>query len=85
MTTDAHQYLTPQELADLIRVPLATVYGWRHKGEGPPCMKVGRHLRYRLRDVEAWLDGLVSHDNGPMPRPMSSNGLLSVKSTSSTR
>ncbi|HWT78644.1 MAG TPA: helix-turn-helix domain-containing protein [Candidatus Methylomirabilis sp.] len=45
-----------KEVSELLRVPVATVYAWRHKGEGPPGIKVGRHIRFRRRDVESWLD-----------------------------
>ena len=50
------QLLSPQELSEFLHVPLATVYGWRHKSEGPPGIKVGRHVRYRRNVVEKWLD-----------------------------
>jgi predicted DNA-binding transcriptional regulator AlpA len=35
-------------------VPLQTVYSWNSTGDGPRYLKVGRYVRYRLRDVEAW-------------------------------
>lgn len=54
----SRQFLTPQDLAELLQVPLTTIYGWRYKGAGPRGMKVGRHVRYRRADVETWLDGL---------------------------
>ena len=44
--------LSPEELASYLGVPLATVYRWRSRREGPPGMRVGRHVRYRLRDVD---------------------------------
>jgi len=44
------------ELAAYLDLPEATLYQWRYRGEGPPSIKVGRHVRYRLRDVDAWLD-----------------------------
>lgn len=48
--------LTVRELADYLQVPPQTVYTWRHRGEGPPAIKVGRrHLRFREEDVQAWL------------------------------
>lgn len=49
--------LTVQEVAAFLRVPVATLYGWRHKRVGPPAMKIGRHLRYRVHDVHSWLRG----------------------------
>lgn len=47
--------LSPQDLADLCQVPLATVYRWNHYGYGPLPLRIGRHVRYRPSDVEAWL------------------------------
>jgi excisionase family DNA binding protein len=48
--------LSPEELASYLGVPLATVYRWRSRREGPPGIRVGRHVRYRQKDVERWLD-----------------------------
>jgi len=47
--------LTPMELAKALQVPLATIYRWNHRGIGPLPLHVGRHVRYREEDVEAWL------------------------------
>ncbi|MFC5887445.1 helix-turn-helix domain-containing protein [Kitasatospora sp. CM 4170] len=47
---------TAEELAAYLGVPLGTVYAWRHRSQGPAAIKVGRHLRYRWAEVEAWLD-----------------------------
>ncbi|MFJ6621211.1 helix-turn-helix transcriptional regulator [Kitasatospora sp. NPDC091335] len=59
-TADRRPLATAQELADHLQVPLDTVYGWKHRGQGPKAIKVGRHLRYRWTEVEAWLDDLSS-------------------------
>ncbi|MFE7192850.1 helix-turn-helix transcriptional regulator [Kitasatospora sp. NPDC057541] len=56
-TTDRRPLATAEELAAYLGVPLGTVYAWRHRGQGPTAIKVGRHLRYRWTEVEAWLDG----------------------------
>jgi len=37
-------------------VPLTTLYQWRTKGTAPRAVKVGRHIRFRPSDVEAWCD-----------------------------
>ncbi len=29
---------------------------WRYRGGGPPFIRVGRRIRYRWSDVQAWLD-----------------------------
>ncbi|WP_377681048.1 helix-turn-helix transcriptional regulator [Micrococcus luteus] len=47
-------HLTPQDLAAREGVPVATVYNWRTSGYGPRGFRVGKYLRYRLEDVEAW-------------------------------
>jgi excisionase family DNA binding protein len=48
---------TPEQVADYLAVPLKTLYAWRHRGDGPPAIRVGRHLRYKPADLEAWLAG----------------------------
>lgn len=47
--------LTTEEVAELLQVPVATIYGWRVRREGPPAIRVGRHLRFRREAVERWL------------------------------
>lgn len=46
--------LSNQDLADRYNISLDTVRKWRAEGRGPRAIKVGRHVRYRLEDVEAW-------------------------------
>ncbi|OPC83207.1 DNA-binding protein [Embleya scabrispora] len=53
---DTRKLASAEELADHLGVPLATLYAWNHRGLGPASIKVGRHLRYRWSEVEAWLD-----------------------------
>lgn len=50
------EFFSPDELADFLGIPVKSVYQWRHRGTGPVGIKVGRHVRYRRRDVDAWLD-----------------------------
>jgi excisionase family DNA binding protein len=47
--------LTVKQLAMYLDVPVATLYAWRHRRQGPPGFRAGRHLRYRLSDVERWI------------------------------
>lgn len=49
--------MSPYEVASYLGVPLRTVYRWRTRGEGPRGYRVGRHVRYRIADVERWLEG----------------------------
>ncbi|MFJ3100949.1 helix-turn-helix transcriptional regulator [Streptomyces sp. NPDC086835] len=49
------RFLTPVDLADLLGVPVETVYQWRRKDTGPRGFRVGRHLRFDPEDVRAWV------------------------------
>lgn len=45
----------------------ATLSRWRYAGKGPRFVKVGRLVRYKLSDVEAWLsqqERTSTSDNG---------------------
>ena len=48
--------LSIPELADYLRVPIATIYQWRHHHRGPASYRIGRHVRYRQSDIEHWLE-----------------------------
>ena len=60
----AERHLSMQDLADREGVSLAAVRLWRTKGYGPRGMKIGKYVRYRLADVQAWEESLVNHPNG---------------------
>jgi predicted DNA-binding transcriptional regulator AlpA len=49
--------LSAQDLADYLELPVATIYAWRYRGQGPRGFRAGRHLRYRWLDVERWISG----------------------------
>jgi excisionase family DNA binding protein len=63
--------LSVQDLAATLQVPVATIYRWRYTEDGPPRIRVGRHLRFRESDVEAWLrrreDKSVRSATPPLP------------------
>ncbi|MGA5220161.1 helix-turn-helix domain-containing protein [Streptomyces cinereoruber] len=56
------RYLTPTDLADLLGVPLETIYQWRRKRTGPHGFRVGVHLRYDPEDVRAWVGSLMDQE-----------------------
>jgi predicted DNA-binding transcriptional regulator AlpA len=47
--------LTLQEVADMTRLPVATLRWMRHRGDGPPMFRLGRRLMATEEDVEAWV------------------------------
>ena len=55
MSDDIERLLTINELATMLGIPVDTLYGWRHRGEGPQGYRIGRHVRYRRAVVETWL------------------------------
>jgi excisionase family DNA binding protein len=52
------RYLSAVEVAELLGVPIATIYRWRYQRMGPPGFRVGRHLRYDPRAVHEWVKSL---------------------------
>ncbi|HMH93698.1 MAG TPA: helix-turn-helix domain-containing protein, partial [Streptosporangiaceae bacterium] len=48
---------SPEEVGDYLGgISPDTLKDWRHKHEGPKYIPVGKHVRYDLDDVDAWLD-----------------------------
>jgi excisionase family DNA binding protein len=48
--------LTIDDLSDHLGVPKNTLYQWRTKGYGPTGRRIGKHVRYRPEDVDAWVE-----------------------------
>jgi len=47
--------MTTDEVAAYLKVSVGTIHQWRYRGQGPRAAKVGRALRFRRGDVQAWL------------------------------
>lgn len=45
-----------EDLAEYLDLPVKTLYKWRQEGTGPDSVRVGRHVRYFVTDVQAWLE-----------------------------
>ncbi len=52
----ADVWLTTEGVARFLEVSPASVRGWRYRGTGPRGVRLGRGVRYRLADIEAWVD-----------------------------
>jgi hypothetical protein len=48
--------LTAEDAGQYVGYTAAALRKWREKGKGPCYIKVGRSVRYRIRDLDAWLD-----------------------------
>lgn len=58
----AERLLSVQELAMYLEVPVKTIYAWRYHRTGPRGFHVGKHLRFRWSDVEAWVAALIAEE-----------------------
>jgi predicted DNA-binding transcriptional regulator AlpA len=48
--------LTPAQVVELLSVgSTRSLESWRRRGEGPPFVRVGKQVRYRASDLQAWL------------------------------
>jgi excisionase family DNA binding protein len=60
--------VTLSELASQLGVSLQTLYDLRSQGRGPRGFRVGRELRFRVSEVEAWLAQMEADDAERHPR-----------------
>lgn len=59
--------LSIETLAEYVGVPVVTIYRWRTEGKGPCAMRIGRHIKFALSDVQAWLDTVREAEPGSDP------------------
>ena len=52
----ADEWLSLEQIADELQLPLRTLYAQRSKGEGVPGYKIGKHVRVRRTDLNSWLE-----------------------------
>lgn len=49
------EFMTIEEVADYLRVPVSSVYKLAQRGK-IPASKVGRHWRFRREFIDRWVD-----------------------------
>ena len=54
--------MTLSELAAFLSVSNQALYDLRSKGRGPRGFRVGRELRFRTAEIEAWIAAMESAD-----------------------
>lgn len=70
MTNDTHEvFLTVTELSARYGGKLAvrTFNNWRTVGGGPPFLKIGGRVLYRLSDVIAWENARIARSTSEYP------------------
>ena len=55
--------LSLSELCSQLQVSAQTIYDLRSQGRGPRGFRVGRELRFRVSEIDAWLTRLESEDD----------------------
>ncbi len=53
---DLDALMAEVQAADFLRVSIRTLQAWRCRGAGPAFVRVGRSIRYRRRDLLAWIE-----------------------------
>ena len=53
--------LTAEDIAKMHKVDKRTVYRWTQSGVLPAPVQIGRTLRWRQQDIDAWHDYLREH------------------------
>lgn len=53
------EFLTIQELANLLNVSRGTLNKWRRNEVGPPELKVDNTVRFRRSDVDQWVEMMM--------------------------
>ena len=48
--------LSTFEAAEFLGVPRETLAVWRMRKTGPRYSKIGRHVKYRQADLDAWVE-----------------------------
>jgi excisionase family DNA binding protein len=61
-SSDFESVLSISDLAAHLGVPIQTIYDLRHHGRGPHGFRIGRELKFRASEVEAWLRRLEEND-----------------------
>ena len=55
-TSSPTTLMSVEDLARLLQVPATTIYQWKHRGEGPKPIRIGRYLRFDPADVARWVE-----------------------------
>ena len=53
------RYLSPKEVEQVYGIKVGTLANWRLYAKGPKFVKIGRMIRYRVEDLEAFYSTTV--------------------------
>lgn len=52
--------LTTRQAAEYLSLSKYTLECWRSRGEGPKYLKLGRSVRYRIEDLDAFMQSSIT-------------------------
>lgn len=52
----ATEWLSLEQIAEELGIPLRTLYNRRSQGDGPHGYRIGRHVRVKRADLDAWVE-----------------------------
>lgn len=58
-------YWTVRDLSNYLQIPASTIYWWLSREDGPPAIRVGKHVRFEPDAVKKWIQ---ARDYVPRPR-----------------
>jgi hypothetical protein len=61
---DGKRFVSDIEIERSYGIPKKTLQNWRILGKGPPFRKFGRGVKYEVRLLEVWIDGLPTGGDG---------------------
>jgi predicted site-specific integrase-resolvase len=56
LSLDRDTLLTRAEAAEVLKLREQTLANWAGTGKGPPVVRIGRAVRYRLSDLTRYVD-----------------------------
>ncbi len=61
------QFLTTEQAAQFLGLRPNTLEIWRYRGTGPRFIKCGRAVRYRLTDIESYVEAQTRQSTSQKP------------------
>ncbi|PIE10860.1 MAG: DNA-binding protein [Rhodobacterales bacterium] len=66
---DLDRLVDEKEAANMVCYSVRALQNWRHRGGGPAFVKVSaRSVRYRRRDILAWIDARTVANTSQAPQ-----------------
>jgi excisionase family DNA binding protein len=62
--------LNVEEVAEILGVPVSTLHYWSHRNENLVGARIGRRLRYRPSDVDAYVEAQFAERAREAARPI---------------